>query len=347
MNVYIFFYCFILILLLSDFCIKRQRNIALAILGTIVILFVGLRGETGADSQNYIDFFNFQTNTFYKWEEINKGYAEYGFYFLSVLLKTIYNNIDFYFLVIAAITTIPLIKSLNYMCIYPVLGYCVYYSRFMIIRDMNQIRQALAIALIIYGLRFLIENKKKLFWIITVICISLHYSMIIIIPFIYLYNLKLNFKQCIFLIISGGVIGIIGGYILKAILIATNNIVLLRYVNTMNLGIFNPVLIFQCVICLIFFYYEPIISLQQKGYYIIRNAYLYSVILLLLTCNLGEIGGRLATVFATCEIFILPALSCVVKPRIAGYIISLALTALLFFMNYMKLIQESYLWSYF
>ena len=117
--------------------------------------------------------------------------------------------------------------------------------------------------------------------------------------------------------------------------------------NTENLGLINPVLIFQLMLCIIFFYYESILKKAQKGYYIIRNAYLYSTILLVLTCNMGEIAGRLATIFATCEIFIIPALSVIIKPRVCGYLICWILTAFLFFMNYQKLLQEPEYWNYF
>ena len=94
-------------------------------------------------------------------------------------------------------------------------------------------------------------------------------------------------------------------------------------------------------------HFEPILKDRQKGYYIIRNAYLYSTVLLLLTCNMGEIGGRLATIFATCEIFILPALSTTIRPYLGGYIAYLLLAVLLFSMNYFKLLQAVSSWEYF
>ena len=62
---------------------------------------------------------------------------------------------------------------------------------------------------------------------------------------------------------------------------------------------------------------------------------------------MGEIGGRLATIFATCEIFIIPALALVVKPRACGYFICWFLTALLFLLNFQKLMQEPEFWNYF
>lgn len=346
MFVYIGIYILILFLTIADFALEKQKNKAINLLAVILIAFIGLRGESGADSQNYIDFFNYNTDTIWNWKGVEKGYAEYGFYYLSVLLKSLWNNIDFYFTVISAITFYFLIKTLKTFSIYPILGLCVYYSRFLIIRDMNQIRQALAVVIIIYAFKLLIENKKNTFLFIILLASLIHYSSIITIPFIYIYNKHINKRQAVNLLIISSLIGVIGSLIIKKALIATGFVVFLRYINTANLGLLNPVLIFQLGICFLFFHYEPILKDKQKGYYIIRNAYLYSTILLLSTCNMGEIGGRLATIFATCEIFILPALTQIIKPRMGGYIVFLLLSALLFSMNYIKLLQNPS-WEYF
>ena len=346
MTIYIIIYIVILSFLICDFSKQKQKNISLNILSCILIIFIGFRGESVADSLNYINFFKYQTDTIWEWKGVEKGYAEYGFYFLSVILKSIWKNIDFYFITISCITLFFLVKALKTFSIYPILGFCIYYSRFLIIRDMNQIRQALAIAIIMYAFKYLYENKKKAYIFLLCCTTFIHYSSIIILPFIFFYDKKFNLKQTFTIIISSFILGFLGGIILKKILVATGYVIFLAYINTTNLGILNPVLIFQLTICILFFYFEPILKNKQKGYYIIRNAYLFSVVILLLTCNLGEIGGRLATIFATCEIFILPALVKTIRPNICGYIIYLIVGILLFSMNFIKLFQDSS-WIYF
>lgn len=347
MYIYPLIYTLLSLILFTDFCKANQRNIILSIIVIFMILFIGLRGESGADSATYIDFFKNHTDTFWNWENEKKGYAEHGFYYLSIILKSIWNNINFYFLSISTITMYFLVKSLKEFSLYPILGFCAYYSRFLIIRDMNQIRQALAMAIIIYALKYLLQDKKRIFLFFIIGATFMHYSSIIVIPFLLLYKYKLSLKQLIIILFTSLILGIIGGLLLRTILIQMGLVIFLTYINTENLGFTNPVLIYQVILCFMFFYYEPILNKQQKGYYIIRNAYLYSTILLLLTCNLGEIGGRLATIFATCEIFIIPALSIVVKPRICGYLICWILTALLFSLNFQKLLLLPEYWNYF
>lgn len=347
MGIYIISIIFIIIFCFTDFSKPSQRVFILYTIGGIFILFIGLRGESGADSLNYINFFKYQTDTISDWQNVDKGYAEYGFYYLSVILKSIYNNINFYFLCISALTVPFLLKSLNKYCIYPILGFCVYYSRFLLLRDMNQIRQALAIVIIIYALFFLLNNNKKKYILYICIATLFHYSSIICLPFIAIYKKKFSLKETIAIILFCSIAGFIGGILLKKILMSTGNVMLVTYINTQNLGLTNPLLYFQILLCLLYTFYKPLIEKEQKGYNIIKNAYLFSIVLLLLTTGLGEIGGRLATTFATCEIFIIPSLTIIVKPRYIGYSMGILLCIILFFLNYIKLLEVKESWIYF
>lgn len=311
-----------------------------------MILFIGLRGETGVDSQNYIDYFNKGTDTVWDWKGLEKQYAEYGFYYLSVILKSIYDNVDFYFLAVSCITVSFLVKSLKNYSLFPLFGFCIYYARFLCFRDMNQIRQALAITIVVYALRFLVENRKKKYLLWALLATTLHYSIGVVIPFVWLYDRRISFRQAFLILIGFGLIGYFGGLLLKSILVSTGYGLALTYVEIEDLGILNPVIYYQSVWCLLFFFYENKLSATQKGYYVLRNAYLYSTILLLLTCNLGVIGGRLATIFATCEIFVIPSLVYVIRPRLVGYLSLLTIISLFFYLNYLKMLAGASDWKY-
>jgi len=68
--------------------------------------------------------------------------------------------------------------------------------------------------------------------------------------------------------------------------------------------------------------------------------------ILLLTTNMGIIGGRLATLFATCEIFIVPALVFIIRPRIIGYVAMILLLSIIFYFNFDKMLLEYRGWEY-
>jgi hypothetical protein len=314
-------------------------------IGVFFIFFIGFRGKTGVDSGTYINSFNNRTGTILNWkEQENTAYKEQGFYYLSVLSKSIFDNVSFYFFIISCMTMVPLLKSIRSYCVYPILGFSVYFARFLFSRNMNQIRAALAIAMVIYALMYLIKNKPHKYIMIVLIAIFFHYSMIIALFFLLVYKIKLSFKICFLFLFLSAIIGIKVGDIVKPILLLTNIDKLLVYIGTENLGITNPVIYYQSLMCLGFFYFEKKLSSIQPGYYILRNAYLFSTIILLLTCNLGEIGGRMATLFATCEIFIIPSLVYVIRPRIIGYIIMALILGALFYLNFNRMAPEQWIY---
>jgi hypothetical protein len=299
------------------------------------------------DTNNYINFFRDNTDTLWDWKNLEKKYAEYGFYYLSVLLKTISNNVVFYFFIISCITIFPLLKSLGQFSIYPILGLIVYFARFFPVRNMNQIRGSLAIAIVIYAIRYLVQNKPRKYTILVLFAMMFHYSMAVALIFRFIYRIKISLKSTVVLLLVSIVLSIYIGKIFSSLFLNYYKVfAFLGYIGYEDLGIFNPVIYFQILLCLLFFCFEKSLIKVQKGYYIIRNAYLFSTLILILTCNLGVIGGRLATVFATCEIFIVPALVSVVRPRIIGYIIMIVMITVIFYLNFNKMLLDSYAWAY-
>lgn len=347
MGIYIAIYILLLIFSLFDFVDTKRRVVVLYWITSLMILFVGLRGESGIDSRTYIQFFNENTDTIWNWNGLEKQYAEYGFYYLSVLIKSICNNVDFYFLTIACLTLPFLVKTLRSYSLLPVFGFCIYFIRFLPYRDMNQIRQGLAILIVVYALKYLINGDNRKYILLTFLAATFHYSIIAVLPFVFLYKKVISYKKVFWILIFSGVAGLVIGVILKKVLISTGMQLFLAYIDTDNLGIANPMIYYQCTWCLFFFYFEQRLANVQKGYYVFRNAYLYSTIILLLTCNLGVIGGRLSTIFATCEVVIIPALIYSIRPRLVMYLGLVVTMSMFFYLNYLKMLEEASGWIYF
>lgn len=346
MYIYVCIFVFLLSLSIVDLYSRRYAFYILLFVSFLMILFIGLRGYTGADSYNYISFFKESTTTVWECKSLEKGYAEYGFYYLSVILKSIWNNPDFYFIAISFLTFTFLLKAIKIFAIYPLLGFCVYYARFLMFRDMNQIRAALAIVIVIYALSFLVkqETRKYFWWVLF--ATTLHYSASLAFIFGWVYTMKLTTPKVGLVLMFSAFIGVMGELILKPVLISAGFSIFLTYINTTNLGLANPVILFQVVFCFLFFYFEDLLQERQYGYYVLRNAYLFSTVILLVTANLGEIGGRLATLFATCEIFIIPALISTIRPRILSYGIIVVIISLIFYLNYSKMLLLPDVWEY-
>ena len=346
MYIYISIYIWLIFTSWMDFAKKPNRIVYLYFIGILLLFFAGLRGRSGGDTLNYINYFLYRTNTIWEWRNLKRGYAEFGFYYLSVLLKSISNNTNFYFLIISLISMIPLLKSLSNLCLYPILGFIVYFARaFFMLRNMAQIRAALAIAIVMYALKFLIEKKPMKYTLWVLLAMTFHYSMIIALLFRFIYKINISFKKAIILIFLSFCMSFYAGKIIQLFVgLFSLNYYFIEYLKWGNLGLFNPVIFYQIFLCLIYFYFEKYLSSIQKGYYVIRNAYLLSTLILILTASMGVIGGRLATLFATCEIFIIPALVYKIRPKIIAYIIFIFLMSILFYLNVIRLFSE--IWEY-
>lgn len=344
---YTVLYIFALVLSVSDVSKNRQMKLLILLFFLLCLsVLVGIRGKTGADSSNYMNFFVKSTTGLLDYDSSIKRYSEEGFYFISAAIKTFTNNYLIYFILIAIITFSFYYKSIRYFSIFPLLSVAYYLARFMPFREMNQIRGALAIAVIIYSLRFLVSGKKCRYVIGCIVASLFHFSSIIVLPFVFFAQNRFTVKRIIILILFSFIAGFFIQAFLKSILLSSGNVVMLTYVGEKDLGYHNPNLYYQIGVCVLYSYFGAILEPMQKGYSVLRNAYLYSVLILCLTAGLGTIGGRLSTIFATCEIFIIPSFILVFKQKYIGAATVLTLISLIFLMNYNRMAADSAIWSY-
>lgn len=322
MYIYAVIYLFIISLTWGDMLKRNQRWIPIIVAFLTLILFVGFKGTVGGDTPGYLDSWA-MTKTL--WEGDFKlpqlmVYSDYGFYWLSMLLKTIWDNPAFYFFSIALLTFCFLFKSLRQYALYPLLGLTAYLARFYLLRDFNQIRASLAIAIIMYTTKYIAQRQfRKLFpWLI--IACMLHISMLTVLPFYFLNRIRLTRKQIY--ILTGTVFCL--SFVLNSVFknlfayITAVTGTLSAYTSgeyAEGLGMLNPMIYFQLLLLLGFTALEPQLKDVQPYYYTIRNGYLFSTLILMLFSSLLVIGARVSTIFATYEMFIIPAFVAVLNRR--------------------------------
>jgi len=161
----------------------KSRNIIFFISIIILFLFAGLRYETGGDWVMYTHVFNLI-------EPINKillghedHFLDINYEFLYKLLNSIVklfsSDFQIFLLVVQLILSVLLYKSLKEYSTLPIIAVIVYYSRCMFIFDFVVIRQAIAILIVFYSLKYL-ESKDIYIYIFLVILASFfHFSAII------------------------------------------------------------------------------------------------------------------------------------------------------------------------
>lgn len=145
----------------------------------------------GTDTLNYIDIFH---DSIWSTNIINYSLRyniEFGFVYISFILKYILKHDSFVFFAYAliqySILTYVFVKSrLNLvMCFSLLLTISSFY-----INSFNILRQNLAISLVILSSYFLINGKNKKFLIFSLIASTIHYSSIIGLFFYFVYRFK-------------------------------------------------------------------------------------------------------------------------------------------------------------
>ncbi len=341
--VYLFILFFIYSSLVSEYKNKFIINSSLIILCVILAIGAGLRDEQlWGDTLKYIDAYRFDIPT---WHDFNfsielDAYSEKGFILLSSIIKTFTSNEVIYFLVISFLTFIFLIIDFRKFSVFPLIGICVYISRFYIGRNLIQIRAGLAIAIAMTCIYYAHKRQLLKFLLVIIIGSFFHKTMLILIPFYWINKLdikKIHVVAC--LVVSFLVAAFLTPYIRMYI---TDMAVEMNYTNYVDsykaygVGLSNPMIYYQSILLLLFTFYQN--KLQDKiDYYTeIRNAYLYSTVFLIVLSQWAIASGRLSTIFATFEISIIPSFLYLFNHhfRWAAYIVIGICMSLIFYLNY-------------
>jgi len=298
----------------------KSRDAMLAFACIILALLAGFRGLEWSDTGVYVWSFQLHTPSLFdfSFSDIPYGYSERGFYFLQVLVRTITDNYTIFFLVVSFVTFYFLHKDFKQYSIFPLVGLCTYIARFILGRNFIQIRAGLAYAILLLSIKYIYEKDWKRYFLIVFIAWLFHRSCILAIPLYFICNwIKVKkWHVCVALVFSF-LVGIFGQEFMHTLVEdnASDLNIGLRYTDAggetkqlEGLGLRNPMIYFQCFILLSYTFLEKRIAPLNKNYYILRNAYLYSTIILICLCTYKVLSARSSSMYATLEFSIIPSL---------------------------------------
>lgn len=325
---------------------KKYRDIVLILSCFFLSIIVGCRSMEWPDTTIYADSFKY-TSTIpeYSVSDTPFGYDEVGFYFLTSLIRTFTSNCTLYFIVISGITFIFLYKSLRRYAIYPLVGLCVYIARFLLSRNMMQIRAALAIAVIVYALRYVAERNFKKYFIYVAIGSLLHYSILSALPFYWFNKIPFSRKTVFMMTVGAFVVAamssslihnMIGKYSIMLDIATSYTVDSSAY--SIGKGLVNPMIYFQTFILLVYTFLERKLKCIVPLYETVRNGYLYSTIILILLSSFNVLSGRISTIFSTMEMFMIPEFFVAFRPKVK-LLVSLGIGVMIagfFYLNLMK-----------
>jgi len=183
----------------EDYNILGDKNIekyCYVVMATLLTLIAALRYETGKDWWSYVPYFENCLNTGYS------GEFEVGYYWLNVISKLFFYN---YYVMQFIITFICSCVICKYFYIksqkplFVLLLYCLFFYFFEV--NMAVQRQEIAIAIIIFGMRY-VERKNIFPWIITILfAMQFHMTSILVFPLYYTTNWKISKRMAFMAII--------------------------------------------------------------------------------------------------------------------------------------------------
>lgn len=293
----------------------RDRTIFFALSCAIVALIIGMRNPLlWSDSAVYYEDFILNAKSV---SELNVfsgpgAYSEKGFYYIGVIAKTIYNNSTFYFILVSAITMLILYKAISDYSLFPFFALFLYLGRF-VARNTVQIRAAVAIAIVMLGTAYITKRQWWKYLLVLFIAYEFHKSVIISAALCVLcfYNIKkwhVYFLLAMSYLIAGLYGGIVKSYVSSIDLV---NEWAYSYIQdgsekAWSNDLTNPMIWYQSFILIVFTYYEEVFNKITPHYYTLRNAYLYSTMILIILCQYATLAARLSTIFATYEMIIVP-----------------------------------------
>lgn len=186
-------YILITILLIICSPLKPKSNVTKWLFIAFVIFFIFMSGLRGVG----YDYYNYSIIIYEK----NEGaLMEPSFELLLWITRFFNNSIALFFPV--AIAAVTLKTSFIYKYSYfPFLSLLIYFHISFLIHDMGQMRYGLAMGLVLYAIINLARGKAKVFFVLTTIAASFHFSALAVYPIWYLRNLRITDSQFILFVL--------------------------------------------------------------------------------------------------------------------------------------------------
>ncbi len=339
--VYVVLYLFALS---AENATKENKRRLLILTCAVLAVLAGVRDDswddTGVYRMGFVDYTpSFGNLTVY---DVPFGYAEKGFFYLGVIVKSFTSNSTAYFLFVSFITLFFLYKAFDKYCYYPFLGICAYISRFYLARNFMQIRAGLSYAVILMAVQYITTKDWKRYFAWVFIAYLFHHSALIAVPLYFICMIDIKKWH----IVAGiGVAFMIAAFYSNVVrsLVAdsASDLNVDTYVEAeyqREWGLANPMIYFQTFLLLVYTFTENRMRLTTNHYIAIRNAYFYSTLILITLSCYTALSGRTSSMFATFEMVIIPsiALAFFKKDRwMAFLVMGIALTAI-FYMNWTR-----------
>ncbi len=340
---YILFLFFLFLTLIRDYLTISTQKQLVIISGVILSFFAGLRAPN--IDNDYMTYLLYYVNVDHLRDIIStdllfKTKLEPTFIFLSAVFKHLFfsNGFAILIFVYAVLGVMLTVKGINKVSEYPLLSFLIFFSGLFFLMDMTQIRSGVAIGFIFLSLPHLKERNLIPFSLYILAATAFHYSALLFV-FAYVLNQKHLSKTIYFTILLVPLfLNIIGFDFIKILTtlklgVYTDKldayIIAQKWLDE-DINLFNFSILFQILLSLFFIYFSDKID---NPYAIIFTKILVGGVVVFYIFSFSPVlAFRLSELLTSVQIFLIPMMFKVLRPRLAAELVVI-LISVLYFIN--------------
>jgi hypothetical protein len=295
---YIIFLFFVSFVFLYEYKIDKNIKFVFFFISCCLLVFLsGLRGSVDGDYESYLDIYNKVTIHYKDYSNI----VEPGYIFLNrIAFKT---NLGFNFLVfiMAILTILPKILIFHKLSTNLPFTLIIFFSTSFFIFDFTQIRQAFAIGVFIYSLRFIIEKKIFLYFSFVSLASLFHVSALILPLGYFLFNKNFGKKTLYFIVLMCSLISFLQIKINLFDILFDKTLLIDNFNEKLNIyqqsDINSYISIKQILFGFLFIYIKNSVYANHKYLNILVNLYIFGILFATILNQISEVAFRIKWYF--------------------------------------------------
>lgn len=283
------FYSILLLFLAVDFCIiygqnkRKPKERYFNFASILLLLFATCRGESvGGDLESYIPLFQNSADSSSFTEVFQTalitGY-EVGFVLLCKVISLFSHDSRWFIVVTSCISLFGPLFFINKYSNNKGLSLLLYLLLAFYNVSYNNIRQSVAISIVLISVHFLINRKKTLFFLGIALATTMHTSAVFTVFFFLFYRLRYSLSRAIGLIVGGGLTFVLLGSLLYQYILSNFFVKYLENGESEMSGTgfgMLTVYLFVALVCL--FLFERVRNNFNDEEFLVEKILLYSVI---------------------------------------------------------------------
>ncbi|CAL1520765.1 EpsG family protein [Chitinophaga sp. MM2321] len=312
----------------------------------ILVLFAGLRYQTGPDWKDYNDFFS-GIAPLYDYGQTSiaiRDVLEPGFVFLCSLFKAVINNNQFVFLGLAAVSLSFFFSRIKEYSAFPLISILCFYI-YGYSGNFSILRQVMAISIFFWAVKYIVNRNPFAYYGAVILAFLFHTSAIILLPLYFVINIRWSGKLIMFFFLIAiilyqfDIVSQLFSYLLSSVggLARYSDYLTNQLLSKPKL--LGTLFLERMLIFVLLFYKRNGFEKQYKYFNVFFNIYIIYILCYLVFSQVLVLL-RFIEYFTYASCILYPLLLLYFKESYGRYIVYMFLFIILFFRGYTSLVLD-------